>query len=67
MWGWTESGASVPNYNSLKIKLHPESKRCDESFLASEIGQEKNLHAEANLCKTEVRIFFKYCEYDCSC
>lgn len=29
MRGWTEGGASVLNYNSLKIKLHPERERCE--------------------------------------
>lgn len=49
MWGWTESGASVPNYNSLKIKLRSESERCDESFLTSKIGQEEFAHRSKSL------------------
>lgn len=27
MWGWTEGGASVLHYKSLKIKLHSECER----------------------------------------
>lgn len=42
MWGWTEGGASVLNYNSLKTKLHSESEIwSDESFLTSKIGQQR--------------------------
>lgn len=39
MQGWTEGGTSVLNYNSLKIKLHPDRERCDESFLNPKIRQ----------------------------